>query len=120
MWDVDWSTASVHSADPERMRRMLDAWDRHLADPFLPRTPAGKLRGAGFEDVQMQGHVFAISELDPQTCGGYLIPLIRNYVVEHGLVGADEAEAWTDEQYSLANDGAFYFTVTQFCFSASA
>jgi len=120
VWDVDWSTTSVYSADHERMRRVLDGWDRHLADPFLPRTLAGLMTDAGFSDVEMQGHAFATRELDPQTYGGYLIPLIRNYVVEHGVVSADEAEAWADEQFDLARDGRFYFTVTQFCFAASA
>jgi hypothetical protein len=102
------------------MRRVLDGWDKHLADPFLPRTLGAHMSDAGFADVEMQGHVFATRELDPQTYGGYLIPLIRNYVVEHGVVGAGEAQAWADEQYELARDGRFYFTVTQFCFAASA
>ena len=120
VWDVDWSTVSMYSGDMARMRRVLDAWDEHLADAFLPRTLSGKLRDAGFEDVAMKGHVFATSELDPETYGGYLVPLIRNYVVEHGLVSGEEAQAWSDEQYDLASDGRFYFTVTQFCFSATA
>jgi SAM-dependent methyltransferase len=120
VWDVDWSTTSVYSPHQERMRRVLDGWDNHLADPFLPRRLAGLMSDAGFSDVEMQGHVFATRELDPQTYGGYLIPLIRNYVVEHGVVSADEAQAWADEQFELARDGRFYFTVTQFCFAASA
>lgn len=120
VWDVDWSTTSLHSADQARMRRVLDAWDRHLADPFLPRTLAGQMRAAGFEDVRMQGHVFATTEFDPETYGGYLVPLIRDYVVDHDLVAAEDADAWVGEQRELAAGGAFYFTVTQFCFTASA
>src|SRR5215207_6423136 len=50
IWDVDWSTVSWHSADPARMRRVLRAWDGHLADPCLPRTLAPRLRAAGFAD----------------------------------------------------------------------
>jgi ubiquinone/menaquinone biosynthesis C-methylase UbiE len=119
VWDVDWSTVSLQSADTARMRRVLDAWDQHLTDPFLPRTLSGHLRDAGFDDVEMQGHVFATSELDPETYGGYLVPLIRNYVVEHGLVAAELADAWQAEQRQLAGDGRFYFTVTQFCFTAT-
>ena len=37
-----------HSADPTRMRRVLTAWDEHLADPHLPRRLARLLRTAGF------------------------------------------------------------------------
>ena len=55
LWDVDWTTLSWHSADPERMRRALSAWDEHLAHPALPRTLAADLRRAGFEDVARRG-----------------------------------------------------------------
>jgi ubiquinone/menaquinone biosynthesis C-methylase UbiE len=119
VWDVDWSTVSLQSADTARMRRVLDAWDEHLTDPFLPRTLAGQLRDAGFDDVAMQGHVFATNELDPETYGGYLVPLIRDYVVGGGLVNAGDADAWVAEQRELAEAGRFYFTVTQFCFTAT-
>ena len=27
LWDVDWATVSWHSTDPDRMRRVLAAWD---------------------------------------------------------------------------------------------
>ena len=40
---------SWHSDDPERMQRVLDAWDDHLADPVLPRTLGARLSAAGFE-----------------------------------------------------------------------
>jgi hypothetical protein len=51
VWDVDWSTVSWHSADPDRMRRVLAIWDGHLADPCLPRTLAAGLRSVGFGDI---------------------------------------------------------------------
>ena len=38
------------------MERFLRAWDEHLTDPSLPRTLSARLRDAGFEDVDMQGH----------------------------------------------------------------
>jgi arsenite methyltransferase len=120
VWDVDWSTVSWHSADADRMRRALDAWDKHLTHRSLPRTLAAELRDAGFEDVEAQGHLFTTNELDPETYGGYLVGLIRNYVAQQGLLTTQEAQAWADEQHALAADGRFFFTVTQFCFSATA
>src|SRR4051812_33167888 len=38
IWDIDWTTLSWHSSDSGRMGRVLEAWDRHLANPALPRT----------------------------------------------------------------------------------
>ena len=66
IWDVDWATTSWHSEDPARMRRMLEAWDKHLIHPSLPSTLAAQLRAAGFEGVEMTGHAFATTELSPE------------------------------------------------------
>jgi arsenite methyltransferase len=119
LWDVDWSTLSWHSADPDRMRRALNAWDEHLAHPALPRTLAGELRRAGFEHVRAEGHVFATTELDPETYGGANLPLIEEYVAGRQGVSEAEAAAWAAEQRELGARGEFFFSVTQFCFAAT-
>jgi len=118
IWDVDWSTVSWHSADPARMRRLLDAWDRHLTHPALPRTLAPRLREAGFEDMQAEGHAFATTALDPETYGGSLADLIVGYAVAQGGMDADDAAAWKAEQEELEARGEFYFAVVQCIFSA--
>jgi arsenite methyltransferase len=118
LWDVDWTTLSWHSADPERMRRALSAWDEHLAHPALPRTLAGDLRRAGFEDVRVEGHVFATTDLDPETYGGANLPLIEDYVAGRQGISEAEAASWASEQRELGARGEFFFSVTQFCFTA--
>jgi arsenite methyltransferase len=118
VWDVDWGTLSMHSSDPARMDRVQTAWDRHLVHPSLPRTLTTQLRAAGFEDVEMEGHVFATTELIPDTYGGSFVPLISGYVAVEGGLPA-EAEAWQAEQQELAERGEFYFAVVQFCFTAT-
>jgi ubiquinone/menaquinone biosynthesis C-methylase UbiE len=67
IWDVDWATVSMHTADEERMARVLAAWDSHLAHASLPRTLGARLRDASFEDVGMAAHPFATEELSPHT-----------------------------------------------------
>lgn len=111
IWDVDWATVSWHSEDPARMRRFLDAWDQHLTDPSLPRTLSARMREAGFEDVEMQGHAFATDDVTEESYAGALVPLMADYV------GTDEAQAWADEQRSLQARGESYFACTQFCFT---
>ncbi len=39
VFDIDWETLSVHG-EPRLSRRVLDAWDEHLAHRSLPRTLA--------------------------------------------------------------------------------
>ena len=118
IWDVDWATVSWRSADAGRMRRMLDAWDKHLTHPSLPQILAPTLRECGFEDVTMDGHAFATVEFDPETYGGALVDLIVRYAVELGGMDPDDAEEWHAEQVQLAAGGEFYFACIQCCFSA--
>jgi arsenite methyltransferase len=112
--DVDWATVSWHSEDAGRMDRVLRAWDEHLAHASLPRTLAPSLRAAGFEDVRMDGHAFATTELTGETYGGAALPVIERYVRQQGSADVD---AWADEQRALGERGEFYFACMQFCFS---
>jgi ubiquinone/menaquinone biosynthesis C-methylase UbiE len=118
VWDVDWRTVSWHSADPARMRRVLEAWDAHLTHPSLPRSLAPRMREAGLQEVRAEGHTFATVEGDPQSYGGANVAVIENYVAGHEDIGPDETAAWAGEQRELAERGEFYFACVQLCFTA--
>ncbi|HXV53991.1 MAG TPA: methyltransferase domain-containing protein [Solirubrobacterales bacterium] len=120
IWDVDWATLSIRTADPARMRRVLDVWDEHLTHVSLPATLTARLRDAGFEDATMEGHSFATNELSPDTYGGFIVGFIEQFVIDREALPADEAHAWADEQRELAERGEFYFAVIQSLFSARA
>jgi arsenite methyltransferase len=118
VWDVDWETVSMHSADPQRMQRVLEAWDRHLVHRSLPKTLAGSLREAGFTDISLVGHSFTTGEFTHEAYGGSLIAVIEHYLT--GLEGFpdDDRSGWADEQRALGEQGEFYFACIQVCVSA--
>ena len=119
IWDVDWTTVSLRTAESDRMRRVLDAWDEHLTHVALPRTLSAQLRDAGFDDVRMRGHSFATNELSAETYGGFLVGFIEQFVIDRDALPEPEARAWADEQRELAQRGEFYFAVIQCLFTAS-
>jgi ubiquinone/menaquinone biosynthesis C-methylase UbiE len=119
VWDIDWATVSVRTADPARTERILRAWDGHLAHRSLPQTLTGQLRTAGFDDVELEGHTFATNKLDPETYGGFLVPFIAQFVVGRDGISKDEADAWEAEQRELAQRSEFFFACIQFCFTAT-
>src|SRR5438045_3716313 len=47
--DTDWDAVVWPSSDRERMQRVLQAFDEHLVDPYLPRKLPRLLADAGFE-----------------------------------------------------------------------
>jgi arsenite methyltransferase len=117
VWDVDWGTVSWHTKDPERMARVLAAWDEHLADPILPHRLAALMRATGFEDVRCEGHEFVTAEFTPDAYTAALLPIVKQYVKDGGLVPEDELEAWAAEQLALAQAGEYYCACVQVCFT---
>ena len=118
IWDVDWATVWWHSADPDRMRRVLQAWDEHLVHRSLPRTLGARLWAAGFVDVAVAGHSFATVAYDDESFAAAMIGMVADFVPGRNGVTGDEAAAWKAEQRDLAARGEFFFEGTQFCFTA--
>jgi arsenite methyltransferase len=118
IWDIDWDTLAVHSGDPGRNERVLRVWDEHLAHRTVPRTLAGRLRAAGFEEVDMTAHAFAALGHAPDSWAAALVPFIGAFVAGRGGVSEEEADAWVAEQRQLEEHGDFYFGCIQFCFTA--
>jgi hypothetical protein len=50
---------------------------------------------------------------------GAILPLIERFVGGRPEIGEAEARAWAAEQRELAERGEFFFSCTQFCFSAA-
>src|SRR4051794_31017930 len=69
--------------------------------------------------IRMDAYPFATIELIPDAYGGSLVPMLEQYVAAQGGMSQDEATAWADEQRKLGERGEFFFTVTQFCLTAS-
>jgi hypothetical protein len=77
------------------------------------------MRAAGFENVGMQGHVFATADFDAETYGAATVSVIGAFVAGRESVGERDATRWVAEQRELGRRGQFYFVVSQFCFAAS-
>lgn len=120
IWDTDWATVALHSSDPGRNRRVLEAWDRHLAHRSLPQTLGARLRDAGFVEVAAEPHLFtAVGNFAGDSFASVMPGLIAKYVVDEDLIPAAEAEEWLADQHVLSERGEAYYVSTQFCFTAS-
>jgi arsenite methyltransferase len=120
VWDVDWGTVSWHSSNPERMRRVLSAWDEHLAHPSLPRTLGAQMRSAGLVDVRFEGHLFATDQRSRDAYGGAsTVSAVANFVAGRNGLSADDAAAWKADLRELGERGEYFFSCVQFCFMAT-
>lgn len=118
--DTDWDSVVWHVADRERHRRVMDAWEEHLAHPRLPRTLAGIARRAGFTVTGQQVITLFNTERDDDTYSANMTRMIARFVEgRHGLTAVD-AQAWQDDLRARAADGDYFFSVNRYCVLATA
>jgi len=117
--DTDWESSVWHSSDTGRMRRMIDAWDRHCPHPHRPRTLMPRLRAAGFESVQADVIVLINDRYYSNTYSFGVIPLLAAYAKKHGLVPREEADAWVADLQALGERGDYFFSLNRYLFSVT-
>ena len=116
--DTDWGSVVWRCDDAERMRRVLAAWDEHLADPHLPRRLSGLLEEAGFTLTERAAVPILNAGYDSDTYSAGLIGFVSGFVPgRHGLTEADVTD-WADELVALGRD--YFFSVNRYVFAARA
>jgi arsenite methyltransferase len=115
--DTDWDSVVWHSSDPERMRRVLAAWDEHLVDPYLPRRLGGLLRRAGFTVTRRAAFPILNAGYDPNTYSASLIAFIARFVAGRQGLTQEDVTAWADDLVALGDD--YFFSFARYLFVAA-
>jgi SAM-dependent methyltransferase len=116
--DTDWDSLVWHSTDPQRMRRILTAWDQHLADPYLPRRLPRLLREAGFTLREARPLPLLTLGWDENAFAAGVIGFIAAFVPGRDGITAAEVAAWADDLRGLGPD--FFFSLNRYLFLADA
>lgn len=116
--DTDWDSMVWHSTSPTRMNRVLDAWNEHLVDPYLPRTLSPRLKRIGFHIERYQVVPLLNTEFDPNTYSYGLMGLIAKFVVGRRGVTEGEATAWLEDFRTLGESGRYFFSLNRYLFLA--
>jgi arsenite methyltransferase len=116
--DTDWDSIVWHSTDPQRMRRILDAWREHLVDPHLPRSLIGLLEEAGLTVDLCQIVPILSVRSNHDTYSQGMAELIAGFVPgRQGLTEADAA-VWKDDLNDLSDSGEYFFSLNRYLFRA--
>jgi arsenite methyltransferase len=105
--DTDWDSIVWHSRDRDRMQRVLEKWNDHLADPYLPRRLPALLREAGFDLRETSIIPILNRGADPGAFSRGILPLIAEYVGD---------PAWLADVESLGDD--YFFSLNRYVFVA--
>jgi len=115
--DTDWDSIVWRSSDDGRMRRVLEAWNEHLADPYLPRRLPGLLRSAGFELSECTIAPILNLGYAPPTYSTGLIDIVAGFAAGRAGVTEAEAKAWADDLTGLGDD--YFFSLNRYQFVAT-
>ena len=115
--DTDWDSIVWASSDADLMRRVLSAWDEHLADPYLPRRLAGLMADAGLEVTDCRVVPLLNTSYSENSYSAFLIGTIAAFLAGRGGVPPDEVTAWADDLTSLGRD--YFFSLNRYVFIAS-
>jgi len=105
--DTDWDSIVWHSSDRDRMLRVLERWNDHLADPYLPRRLPGLLRDAGFDLAEATIIPILNRGSDPEAFSRGVMPVIANFVGD---------QEWAEDLLGLGDD--YFFSLNRYVFVA--
>jgi arsenite methyltransferase len=105
--DTDWDAIVWHSSDRDRMTRVLEKWNDHLADPYLPRRLPGLLRNAGFKLAATTIVPILNQGTGTNTLSHGVMPIIAGFV---------DDRAWMEDLLGLGED--YFFSLNRYVFVA--
>jgi arsenite methyltransferase len=115
--DTDWDSIVWHSSDPQRMRRVLEAWNEHLADPYLPRRLPGLLAAAGLELRTCSVIPLLNRTCDRNAFSCRMVDVIAGFVPGRGAVSEAETTAWAEDLRGMGAD--YFFSLNRYVFAAT-
>lgn len=116
--DTDWDSLVWYTEERARMRRILDLWDGHLADPRLPERLGPLLARAGFTEQSLTTLTFLNRECHEGNYSFWLIGFVASFLRDQGRVDPAEAQAWAEELRVLADDQRYFFSLDRYAFMA--
>jgi len=116
--DIHFKSVAWFSEDPDRMARVMAAWDHHLVEPGVPALLPPLLRDAGFVVEGTRPAPLCDTDLRPDGLGNMMLLLITQFIIAQKLIPEAEAQAWEVEQRQLAAEGRFFLSLTHFVVSA--
>ena len=109
---TNWDSLVWHSHEPERMKRVLDAWNEHATHPNLPAGLMARLTDAGLKPLGQTTLSVLNTSYNENSFSYWLAKMISSFVAGRQSATADDADKWLSEFDFLENRGEYFFCST--------
>ena len=116
--DTDYDSLVIHSDEPERLGRILTAWDEHFVHRGLPRVLGAEMRKAGFRLRQRRAIPMLNPEFVPDAFSFHLTQMMARFAAGRGEATNEDAEGWLEELERLGREGRYFFSLNRYLFVA--
>jgi len=116
--ETDWRSAVLNTTDKNLTHRMFEAWDDMAANPNLPARLAPMLVEGGFRVAAAAAIPVLNTVWGPEAFSYNFVNGLARQCAERDIVSKDEAAAWLDDLARKGRDGAYFFCVNRFLFTA--
>jgi len=116
--ETDWRGTVLHSVDDALTRRIFAAWDTAVPSPNLPVLLSPLLRTQGFSVSRVEAIPIVNRSRTP---GNFSVGMLEQFAIfarKQGTASDAEAQAWLDDLRAKDEDGAYFFCVNRFLFTA--
>ncbi len=116
--ETDWRSAMLNSNEEVLTRKITQGWDDAVPSPNLPVQLGPLLREHDFTAIRVEAIPVLDTSYSPDGFSASMAKSIATSAQERGLVSEAQARTWLDDLERLGRDGAYFFCVNRFLFSA--
>lgn len=114
--DTDYESLVVHTEDPARLARIVDAWDEHFVHRGLPRTLGAHMRAAGFRLRERLAIPMFNPEHHKNAFSWHLTKMIAGFSAGRRDCTKEDASGWLAELDALGREGRYFFSLNRYLF----
>ena len=116
--ETDWRGAVMSASDDLLTRRILDAWDAGVASPNLPPRLTPLLAAGGFKAIRAEAIPVLNRDFIPGNFSHGMAVGFARFATRNGAISAEEKSAWLADLEAQEAEGAYFFCVNRFLFTA--
>ncbi len=116
--ETDWRGVVMCGNYPELSRTIIDAWDNTVASPNLPPKLPSLLRSQGFKAVKSEAIPLLNTSYAANSFSVNSIDWLIKNAYRSNAISKQEGKKWRDDLLKLGENGAYFFCLNRFLFTA--